>query len=70
MTTDSERLAVIESTVMRIETRLFGSDIDEGEIGHLKSRVTSLEHKSWYQTGFAAALVLALKIVWDWFTKK
>jgi hypothetical protein len=56
MTTDSERLAVIEETVKEIKKRLFGEDIDEGEIGHIKARITRLENWRWWVVGIAVGL--------------
>ena len=58
--TDSERLAVIESTVGRIEKRLFGTDGDRGEIGHLDYRITKLENWRWWVVGIAVGLGVAV----------
>jgi hypothetical protein len=55
MTTD-DRLARIETTLEEIKNRIFGGDIDEGEIGHLKARVTKLENWRWWLLGAAAVL--------------
>lgn len=53
--TDSQRLAVIERIVTDMRDRLFGDDVDEGEIGHLKARVAKLEQWRWWIVGVAAA---------------
>ena len=63
--TDSERIAVIEEIVVRMEKsterferRLFGnSDSGElGEINHLDARITKLENWRWWVVGIAVGL--------------
>ena len=66
--TDSERIAVIEEIVVRLEKsterferRLFGnSDSGElGEINHLDARITKLENWRWWVVGIAVGLGFA-----------
>jgi len=57
--TDSERIAVIEEVVMRMDRRLFGRDGDMGEIQHLDSRITKLENWRWWVVGMALGLGFA-----------
>ncbi len=57
--TDSERLAVIESIVMRMDRRLFGRDGDMGEVDRLDVRVTALENWRWWLVGIAVGMGFA-----------
>lgn len=64
--TDSERIAVIETTVTDIKQRLFGNG-QPGELDHLHTRVSSvgnrvakLENWRWWVVGIAVGLGVAL----------
>lgn len=62
--TDSERIAVIEEVILRMEKsnarfehRLFGRDGEEmGEINHLDARITRLENWRWWLLGLAVGI--------------
>jgi len=50
--TDSERLAVIEETVVDMKKRLFGNG-QPGELSSVKSRLSKLENWRWWVMGIA-----------------
>lgn len=54
--TDSQKLAVVEETVVRMEHRLFGRDGDRGVINELDIRITKLENWRWWVVGIAVGL--------------
>ena len=53
---DTERLAVIESIVTRMDRRLFGVDESMGELGQLDFRLTKLENWRWWLIGIGVGL--------------
>ncbi len=54
--TDSQKLAVIEDAVARIELRLFGRDGNRGIVDELDIRITKLENWRWWVVGIAIGL--------------
>ncbi len=59
-----ERLAVIESVVLRLEARLFGNG-QPGELQMLKDRVTRLEAWIWRAAG-AICVAISLIQIFAW----
>ena len=53
---DSNKLAVIESIVIRMDRRLFGVDGSMGEMDHLDARVTKLENWRWWLIGIGIGI--------------
>ena len=65
--TDGERLAVIESIVVKLEPRLFGGDGEGGAFARLEKRlmgldkrVTKLENWRWWVMGIAVGVGFVL----------
>ncbi len=57
-----ERLAVIESVVLRLESRLFGNG-QPGELQSLKDRVHRIETWFWRLAGGLCVLAFLIEIV-------
>lgn len=58
--TDSDRLAVIESIVTRMDLHLFGDDGQGGKLNSFENRITKLENWRWWVVGIAVGLGMAL----------
>jgi hypothetical protein len=57
-----QRLAVIETVVLRLEERLFGNG-QPGEIAQLKRRVRNLESWFWRAAGACGVLLALLQLL-------
>jgi hypothetical protein len=57
-----QRLAVIETVVVRLEERLFGNG-QPGEIAQLKRRVRNLESWFWRAAGAGGVLLALLQLL-------
>lgn len=66
---DSERLAVVEEVVLRIERRLFGGDGRPGELSELERRISTLERWHLKLIGGMVALGVAMQLI-DLFWKR
>lgn len=59
---DSERLAVVEETVLRIERRLFGNG-RSGELAELERRISTLERWHLKLIGGMVALGVVMQLL-------
>ena len=57
-----ERLAIIETIVLRLEERLFGNG-QPGEIAKIKDRLSKVESWFWRLVGAAGTILVLLEMV-------
>ena len=63
MNKQSAAMGTVATQVSEMHGRLFGNGKETGELPHLESRVSAVEKKVWYATGFGAAIGTLLSYV-------